>query len=201
MNMLWSQSIPIVIYDLQWVWVCRLLGICSLPSRCRAGWAPSSEGRGPCGSNEHSLGLVHDASRYCEMGGWEGGKRERERENVYKLGQKFDKILRTIYLISSPTVSSSDTLTFLQLWMDGIFMVTITEWRRPTDNCEWVSVSECVCVCVSVCECVWVCGWSRSWNKLGAMTGVHTYMYVHADIPGIRLHRNITLTALTEWFA
>lgn len=31
------------------------------------------------------------------------------------------------YLISSPTVSSSDTLTFRQLWMAGILIVSMTE--------------------------------------------------------------------------
>lgn len=36
--------------------------------------------------------------------------------------------------MSSPTVSSSETLTFLELWMTGILTVRITEWSLPTDN-------------------------------------------------------------------
>jgi len=38
---------------------------------------------------------------------------------------------RVSYLINSPTVSSRQTLTFLELWIQGILTVRITECSLP----------------------------------------------------------------------
>lgn len=52
-----------------------------------------------------------------------------ERDEVRQVGDR-----KGSYLMSSPTVSSRQTLTLRELWMDGILTVKMIVCILPTDN-------------------------------------------------------------------